>query len=198
MLSSADWPRAGTMRNGSCWARATLEHRTAGNDAGFSERVPTPRNSTGRDMSKSHMNLDGYVKLFPTPVTKGLDGGSNSRAAAKKRNMWITPSASDATRGGTITEKMTGGSLAQQVNTPSMFPTPTVNGNNNRKGLSKTSGDGLATRVGGMLNPAWVDWLMGLPIDWTALDRSATPKFHFAPPPHGTFCSKEQTNERRQ
>jgi hypothetical protein len=28
-----------------------------------------------------------------------------------------------------------------------MFPTPTVNGNHNRKGLSKTSGDGLATFV---------------------------------------------------
>jgi len=24
------------------------------------------------------------------------------------------------------------------------------------------------------------------------------PKFPFAPPSHGTFCSKEQTNERRQ
>jgi len=29
----------------------------------------------------------------------------------------------------------------------SMFPTPTVNGNHNRKGLSKNSGDGLATFV---------------------------------------------------
>lgn len=30
---------------------------------------------------------------------------------------------------------------------PTLWPTPTVNGNHNRKGLSKTSGDGLATAV---------------------------------------------------
>ena len=83
-----------------------------------------------------------------------------------------------------------------------LWPTPTVNGNYNRKGASKTSGDGLATAVklwptptardwrsdsgkksnaeqygkrgmplprvaGGMLNPKWVEWLMGYPLGWT-------------------------------
>jgi len=65
------------------------------------------------------------------------------------------------------------------------FPTPTVSGNYNRKGCSKTSGDGLATyvrrfpgqqrrnspplniQVGGQLNPDWVEWLMGWPVGWT-------------------------------
>src|SRR5690606_6360852 len=90
-----------------------------------------------------------------------------------------------------------------------LWPTPTVNGNYNRKGASKTSGDGLATavklwptpsatdfkgsvslarankraehprgkrlpeavavsdqvEVGGALNPTWVEWLMGFPIE---------------------------------
>jgi hypothetical protein len=99
-----------------------------------------------------------------------------------------------------------------------MFPTPTVSGNHNRKGLSKNSGDGLATFVkkyptpctkglghatgslqmieklfknniiteqerkafrngsGGMLNPNWVEWLMGLPIGHTDLEQSETLK----------------------
>lgn len=39
--------------------------------------------------------------------------------------MWTTPSASDATRGGRITESMSGTSLAQQVKTPHLWPTPT-------------------------------------------------------------------------
>ncbi len=96
------------------------------------------------------------------------------------------------------------------------WPTPTVCGNYNRKGLSKTSGDGLATAVrqwptptacmskgsspaaltrkdgrsresdrldhavmsahGGQLNPTWVEWLMGWPLEWTACDASETAK----------------------
>lgn len=37
--------------------------------------------------------------------------------------------------------------LCDQVRHPQLWPTPTVCGNNNRKGLTKTSGDGLATAV---------------------------------------------------
>jgi hypothetical protein len=32
----------------------------------------------------------------------------------------------------------------------------------------------LAAQVGGSLNPTWVEWLMGFPLGWTALDPSAT------------------------
>jgi hypothetical protein len=56
-----------------------------------------------------------------------------------------------------------------------MWPTPTICGNYNRKGASKTSGNGLATEVGGSLNPAWVEWLMGFPPAWTELKDWATP-----------------------
>jgi hypothetical protein len=56
-----------------------------------------------------------------------------------------------------------------------VWATPSVCGNYNRKGASATSGDGLATQVGGRLNPTWVEWLMGYPIGWTALEGSATP-----------------------
>ena len=38
--------------------------------------------------------------------------------------LWATPSATDGQRGGTITENMTGVSLAQMVNTPTRWPTP--------------------------------------------------------------------------
>ncbi len=48
-----------------------------------------------------------------------------------------------------------------------MLPTPTVTGNNNRKGLSAQSGDGLATAIGGTLHPRFVEWMMGFPGDWT-------------------------------
>lgn len=60
-----------------------------------------------------------------------------------------------------------------------LWPTPTVCGNYNRKGLSKTSGDGLATAVYRFepeghppLNPDWVDWLMGFPVGWSSVQKS--------------------------
>jgi len=73
-----------------------------------------------------------------------------------------------------------------------LLPTPTVNGNYNRKGASKHSGDGLATAIKrllhtstvqdaknnasgshanpkhtGFLNPDWVEWFMGWPVGWS-------------------------------
>lgn len=58
------------------------------------------------------------------------------------------------------------------------LPTLTVCGNYNRKGASKTSGDGLATALrngenentsNGPLNPNWCEWYMGFPVGWTDL-----------------------------
>ena len=79
-----------------------------------------------------------------------------------------------------------------------LWPTPSVNGNHNRRGSSEHSGDGLATvvnmwptphrncsngagehgdggkniqtAVNGTLNPAWVEILMGFPRGWTDID----------------------------
>ena len=79
-----------------------------------------------------------------------------------------------------------------------LWPTPSVNGNHNRRGLSEHSGDGLATAVklwptphrncsngagehgdggkniqtavNGTLNPAWVECLQGFPLGWTDID----------------------------
>jgi len=80
-----------------------------------------------------------------------------------------------------------------------MLPTLTVNGNYNRKGASKTSGDGLVTALAnngllptltasrrsglqshgknvmlGSLNPTWCEWFMGVPIGWSESEPLAT------------------------
>lgn len=47
-----------------------------------------------------------------------------------------------------------------------LLPTPTVKGNYNRAGEWASSGNGLATEVGGALNPPFLAWLMGFPLDW--------------------------------
>lgn len=94
-----------------------------------------------------------------------------------------------------------------------LWPTPTVNGNNNRAGLSAKSGDGLATAVrmwptprrqsstgvsnhgegapdlqtvaGGQLNPDWVEQLMGFPEGWTNPDVDEPRPWQGWPAPMG-------------
>ena len=122
--------------------------------------------------------------------------------------MWGTARASM----GSASQDRHNGNLEDHVFAAELWATPTVCGNDNRKGSSATSGDGLATaatawptpaardwkdsghepsaqarnspclpasavmaggQAPGVLNPAWVDLLMGLPAGWT--DLAATP-----------------------
>ena len=65
------WPQWGLMRDGECWEQRTLEQTIRGTEFGL---------------------LPNGVDSFHTPNTTGLDGGSNSRKALKKRmEMWPTP-----------------------------------------------------------------------------------------------------------
>lgn len=140
---------------------------------------------------RSGMMLNGTAYRLPplVPLTKEIASG-----------LLPTPEASNTK----AIALRSGGRSPRNFLAP--IPTPTVNGNYNRKGLSPASGDGLATwvakfptptardfrspgrsrlertgskageclpqAVGGQLNPTWVEWLMGFPAEWTALDSS--------------------------
>jgi hypothetical protein len=58
-----------------------------------------------------------------------------------------------------------------------MWPTPTVQDASNNGGASQYERNSLPLNavIGGSLNPTWVEWLMGFPLEWTALKDSATP-----------------------
>jgi len=69
------WPKWGSMRNGECYPQPMLERTTKESEFGF-----VPNNET----------------FFHTPCTTGIDGGSNSRKALKKRKAeWPTPLSSE-------------------------------------------------------------------------------------------------------
>ena len=70
---SETWPQWGLMRDGECWEQQTLERRIRGTESGLSPNG---------------------VDSFHTPNTTGLDGGSNSRKALKKRQ-WMSPQSRD-------------------------------------------------------------------------------------------------------
>lgn len=55
-----------------------------------------------------------------------------------------------------------------------MWPTPTAN----RWGGLQSHG---MNAISGSLNPTWVEWLMGFPLEWTALEPSETPSSRKSP-----------------
>lgn len=91
-----------------------------------------------------------------------------------------TPVASDWKRNGSpadLTRKSpTLGAIVQ------MYPTPKASDGNKRGKVGPHHQNGLAGAVksghgGGVLNPNWVEWLMGWPIGWTDLKPLAMDKF---------------------
>jgi hypothetical protein len=143
------WPQWGLMRNGECWEQRTLEQTIRGTESGLSPNG---------------------VDSFHTPNTTGLDGGSNSRKALRKKmEKWPTPVTRDYKDTGTK-ESMT-------------------------RALNKRESPGLALLVGaetgGKLNPTWVEWLMGWPLGWTDLKRLEMDKFHCVQQQHGEYLQKD-------
>jgi len=146
---SETWPQWGLMRGGECWEQRTLEQTIRGTESGLSPNG---------------------VDSFHRPNTTGLDGGSNSRRALKKRQEnWPTPDANCGQRGTqpnwTPTRKS--GQPAQYTINQAVRDTEQNNG--------------------GKLNPMWVEWLMGWSLGWTDLKPLVTDKFPCVPQQPGEY-----------
>ena len=207
-LSSPTLPRWGSMRNGELFRQPTLVPPTAETESGL---WGTPRVGMARGKNfwydRGKHNLEEQV------------------GAAEYAKMWPTPTVPNGGRSMTQTMALNGGysetGQKRQIgleNAVKYWPTPTVCGNYNRKGLSATSGDWLATavatwptptahnakefnspsealrneptlaaRAGGALNPTWVEWLMGWPLEWTDLKPLEMDKFQQWLQQHGVY-----------
>jgi hypothetical protein len=150
------------MRNGVLYALPTSEPPTKETDG---SAWPTPLSTDGEkcpsdslaratreDLQKTWRK--GKAKNWPTPkaeehMDKNMRGNPTLTGAVKN---WRTPSAGDGDRGigkANLEEKRKSKvqiTLAAQLR-EEFWPTPTAEGNNNRKGLSEKSGDGLSTAV---------------------------------------------------
>jgi hypothetical protein len=101
------------------------------------------------------MDLQTFIQLLPTP--QAMDGIKSPK--------WFA------------------GGNPSLPHTIAMLPTLTVNGNNNRAGLSDKSGDGLATAISGQnpglrLSAAFARWMMGFPPNYD--DVSAAPRIEIS------------------
>jgi hypothetical protein len=110
---------------------------------------------------------------------KGASATSGDGLATAVKN-WPTPTASLGTKGGRVTPRKSreGGTLIEAVSSRT-FATPTArdwrSGKASKATMERNSRP-LSEQIGGLLNPTWVEWLMGWPIGWTDLKPSATDK----------------------
>lgn len=122
--------------------------------------------------------------MLPTPVASDshghqytLDGRTKRRRATLLgiARMVPTPTASDGSRGPVM---YSGGNPSLNLFSR-MFPTPIARDSRSYRGARRVpnseGSEPLVVRVGGTLNPRWVEWLMGFPDGWTDLGLSATP-----------------------
>jgi DNA (cytosine-5)-methyltransferase 1 len=214
---SETWPSWGWMRDGVCWELPMSERPILETESGL---LPTPVTvDTGSMFNQSAssgaalrptLGAMARFNLWPTPTC----GGGGQTLPEGTTPQGITPDG----RKQTVCLERAVMNVERQL-----WPTPTVCGNYNRKGASKSSGDGLATAVrnfptprasdgrkgirtpegaarererkgggidlpsavNGRLNPDWVEWLMGWPIGWTALQPLEMDRFREWQQQHG-------------
>lgn len=178
---------------GMMWPTAT----TKGLDGGTNSRkallkkgvwIGTPtasgkkRNEKFREGDKLP-NPHEFVEMFPTPQARDWKDSGSSQGNRKSPNL------------GTIA---------------SMDPTPRTKGMCGGTGSYRKMKDleakGIITSderrqmtagSGGQLNPTWVEWLMGWPLEWTALKPLAMGKYLLWRQLHSGFCSADSSMERR-
>ena len=170
---SEGWPRAGMTRSGSAFRQRPLVPRTPGIASGS---WPTPNAAkAGNDVGlrcsgdgRSRPNKLGWAvaeRMLPTPTASGFEVADVPRLLARREACKLKHKNGNGF----------GLTLAQAIKVQ-MFRTP-----NSRdwKGMSakswreRTKGDNTPTlpdQIGGQLNPTWVEWLMGYPAEWTALE----------------------------
>jgi len=151
------------MRNGACFPLPPLARRICASASGL---WPTPdvpnggRNMTREDVlnkcrtatGKRQVGLANAVNVWPTPTTRDHHAmGANCNPKAHSLSL------------STVIQKKGG----------AHWPTPKASQGGPdvaRRTRTGSGGDDLVTVIGGQLNPAWVEALMGYPPEWTAVD----------------------------
>ena len=150
-----DLPASGSMRSGACSARPKSGRTTCAN--GSSSSLPTP---TVSDATTWRLQGD-------TQTSRNL-------AARARRGLLPTPTVGDSRASGSAGYSTASGRHSGTTLTDAVvrYPTPTMRDHRSgsTSGINRQGGQLLPEAVGGLLSPQFVEWMMGLPIGWTACD----------------------------
>ncbi len=163
--------RDGSASHGATWATPTAhDGRRPGADLASTQRTNLNRDAA---LWQPAEKVAQPTSMWASPTSRCWKGGGNAvtRKDGKSRldmldwqaehliAQWPTPAASDASSGGRQTDRMTGQTLVQTVNSICSHP---VRSTTDGRDLSPTTRT-LRPR----LNPAFGCWLMGWPVWWT-------------------------------
>ena len=173
-------PRWGLMRDGELYRRRTLVHRTSANASGLWQ-TPTADDALDRQVGK--WNSRGEPKLsaqvmIPTPKSNDAEKRGNFDAMNPRNGLpafvmkWPTPTAIGAGSGRVNRSLSPNAAERPTLATLVRLPTPTVNDSKNNAPPSQaaSSSPPLNSMVGGKLNPQFVEWMMGWPLNWTSME----------------------------
>ena len=118
--------------------------------------------------------------LWLTPST--VDIPTRSAASMKKRLEYRKKIGRNGVGAGCLSEQVEWSGTGEPIGyiTKETWPTPTAHmaKETNAPSEANRNEPSMASRVGGSLNPVWVEWLMGWPLGWTDLKPLATDKSH--------------------
>jgi hypothetical protein len=149
---SEAWPRSGTMRNGIAYRLPPLARLTDATEYGL---WPTPTlvyTRTDRTVEEIETR-QAEVKAATLAKGKHNTGNGFGLNLAQAVRFWPTPNAGDYKAG------MSNAPGRQQSSLP----------------RSVGIVEGVSSGRRGGLNPTWVEWLMGFPLQWTVLKDWVTP-----------------------
>jgi DNA (cytosine-5)-methyltransferase 1 len=153
-LSSLTWNVKATPQGRLLFQLAVSTPRIKETESGL---LPTPTTQDNPqvkgnpDHPKRGTTLGGYARMYPTPTAsdyKNMDTANQQSQLAKVVRMYPTPRASEYKDCGPVGSK-------------------SHTHMKDRKYLCATVKE--EDKPSGMLNPTWVEWLMGYPKEWTEL-----------------------------
>ena len=159
---SAAFPKSGIMLNGRIYAQATWVLRTGGKESGL-WRTPAahdPGVSPERLEPIEGGELGGMNRHFDRHTGRMAQIGLTQQVALRN---FPTPHSNCHTGAGRR------GDGGENLQTAVMFPTPQQRDwkGKSQRGADPENRDCLPNAAGGQLNPQFVEWLMGYPLNYT-------------------------------
>ena len=176
------FPRWGLMRGGELYPQPIPGRHISENESGL---WPTPiasewKNGCGKTgnrstekAAKAGLKLSEAVRMWPTPNTQGYRSDGELLMLSRKLE--------------TQAEYLAMTDRAANSKRERFWPTPTAHNAKETNAPSEANRNTptLANQPGGLLNPTWVEWLMGWPLGWTDLKPLETAKFQEWQQQHG-------------
>ncbi len=184
-MFSETWPTAGSIVNGMCLVQPNAERRTSDGECSSWPTATSRDWKDGNDPTENvetNSLLGRFAPRWPTPTDTDSKGRGYTYDSADKTKPRLSLTGHSLHHRATQTDGPTsssgGPNSRQRWNTPRNEDSREANQPRKRRGKMDPPHLCAQVRKGAKrLNPQFVEWLMGLPLGWTALEPVGTESF---------------------